>query len=68
MGYSIIFNYYYASTTKPGNPSDTMAEEHANEYGNMRICKKCNFYKPRRSHHCSVCKQCVMRMDHHCPW
>lgn len=34
----------------------------------FRICKKCNDIKPPRTHHCSVCRKCVMRMDHHCPW
>ncbi|KXS10860.1 zf-DHHC-domain-containing protein [Gonapodya prolifera JEL478] len=34
----------------------------------MRWCKKCLLPKPVRTHHCSVCKRCVMGMDHHCPW
>lgn len=32
------------------------------------FCKQCNAPKPPRSHHCHVCKKCVLNMDHHCPW
>lgn len=59
-----------AVTTKAGRPCDEMvsiygsSEPHPDE----RMCKKCNFVKPGRTHHCSVCKSCVMKMDHHCPW
>lgn len=33
-----------------------------------RWCKDCALEKPFRAHHCSVCRRCVMKMDHHCPW
>lgn len=36
--------------------------------GGMRVCKWCQAVKPDRTHHCRVCRQCVLRMDHHCPW
>jgi hypothetical protein len=32
------------------------------------LCKKCNIVKPPRAHHCSICRRCVLRMDHHCPF
>ncbi|CAC5414536.1 ZDHHC2_15_20 [Mytilus coruscus] len=36
--------------------------------GSARYCEKCKCIKPDRAHHCSVCGQCVLKMDHHCPW
>ncbi|XP_060516105.1 palmitoyltransferase ZDHHC15B isoform X2 [Cylas formicarius] len=36
--------------------------------GSIRFCEKCKNVKPDRTHHCSVCGVCVLKMDHHCPW
>jgi hypothetical protein len=32
------------------------------------FCKKCNIQRPPRTHHCSKCKRCIVRYDHHCVW
>ncbi|RUS73149.1 hypothetical protein EGW08_019091 [Elysia chlorotica] len=34
----------------------------------LNYCHVCKNLKPDRCHHCSRCKACVLRMDHHCPW
>lgn len=65
--YAISFNYYMGVNTSPG----TTADIHIHDENNMddRLeCKKCNKPKPPRTHHCSICKRCVLKMDHHCPW
>jgi len=36
--------------------------------GAVRWCEKCKLIKPDRTHHCSICGVCVLKMDHHCPW
>jgi palmitoyltransferase len=34
----------------------------------LKRCDKCYVVRTPRVHHCSVCKGCIMKMDHHCPW
>ncbi|XP_003746944.1 palmitoyltransferase ZDHHC15B-like [Galendromus occidentalis] len=36
--------------------------------GSVNYCITCKIIKPERTHHCSICQQCVLRMDHHCPF
>ena len=36
--------------------------------GGVRMCQRCLRTKPDRTHHCSQCNQCILKMDHHCPW
>jgi ribosomal protein L40E len=28
-----------------------------------RICRRCNAFKPKRAHHCSICRRCIIKMD-----
>jgi len=37
-----------------------------NSYNKGKVCLKCKSFKPLRTHHCSICNACVLRMDHHC--
>lgn len=34
----------------------------------LTLCSQCQTFKPPFSHHCRICKRCISRMDHHCPW
>ncbi len=33
-----------------------------------RWCKKCQSYKPERSHHSKQMGRCILKMDHYCVW
>uniref|UniRef100_A0A8C3WQW4 Palmitoyltransferase n=1 Tax=Catagonus wagneri TaxID=51154 RepID=A0A8C3WQW4_9CETA len=57
----IVFHYYQAITTPPGYPP-----QGRNDITAVSICKKCINPKPARTHHCSICNRCVLKMDHHC--
>ncbi|CAK7210935.1 palmitoyltransferase for Vac8p [Sporothrix bragantina] len=71
---------YSTVPTNNGSPFNGLADHHAahaaaaagsltvKSNGEMRFCKKCQARKPDRAHHCSTCRRCVLKMDHHCPW
>lgn len=61
--------------TNPGRPKDladkglpSMQSGQTKTGKMMRMCNKCQCYKPDRCHHCSDCQACTLKMDHHCPW
>ncbi|XP_078421211.1 palmitoyltransferase ZDHHC16B isoform X2 [Cetorhinus maximus] len=59
----IVFHYYKAVRTHPGHPA-----EGKSDIPMVSICRKCINPKPARTHHCSICNRCILKMDHHCPW
>ncbi|XP_039362944.1 palmitoyltransferase ZDHHC12 isoform X2 [Mauremys reevesii] len=34
----------------------------------LRRCGYCMLKQPMRAKHCQLCRHCVRRYDHHCPW
>lgn len=67
-----IFLYLSAAgdpgTIEPGNHADSMAlypyDFTLFHPGNE--CHTCRLLKPARSKHCSICKRCISKSDHHC--
>ncbi|KAF9324799.1 hypothetical protein BG006_000223, partial [Podila minutissima] len=78
--WGITANYYYAVRTPPGGVLDGIERTTDDvTYQSVLLemetyteitptCKRCLLPKPERTHHCSVCKKCVLKYDHHCPW
>jgi len=80
----LLLSYVRCALTNPGEipnepawiynedddrPSpETQAVTELKRTGLRRHCKWCGRYKPDRCHHCRVCRICILKMDHHCPW
>jgi len=59
---------YPHDAATPAHQLPNMTAVTAKSTGKQRFCKKCQTLKPDRTHHCSSCGRCVLKMDHHCPW
>eukprot|EP00980_Cylindrotheca_fusiformis_P031280 scaffold26118_cov171-Cylindrotheca_fusiformis.AAC.1 len=44
---------------QPGGETDALNQPKRGK----RLCRRCNSFKPKRAHHCSVCRRCIIKMD-----
>eukprot|EP01061_Rhynchopus_euleeides_P001422 TRINITY_DN11003_c0_g1_i2.p1 TRINITY_DN11003_c0_g1~~TRINITY_DN11003_c0_g1_i2.p1 ORF type:complete len:315 (+),score=57.55 TRINITY_DN11003_c0_g1_i2:52-996(+) len=65
----VIVSYVQIVAMNPGEVPmfwhDIVSETAPESYA---LCRKCNRYKPPRSHFDSVTQRLVLNMDHFCPW
>jgi len=59
---------YVAQDQYPSAAPCNVQLQEAKRSGDRRHCKWCAKFKPDRCHHCRVCRACILKMDHHCPW
>jgi len=78
--FRIFLDYARTSFTDPGSPQSFSAsgtgqgqcdgdvELELGGRSEVKKCHRCDGPKPSRCHHCKVCRRCVLKMDHHCPF
>ena len=64
----ILRNFLKAIFVGPGYVPKEWTPADKQDVKYLQFCQSCQGYKPPRAHHCRVCKRCVLKMDHHCPW
>ncbi|QCE07920.1 probable protein S-acyltransferase 15 isoform X1 [Vigna unguiculata] len=65
-----LFSFFSCVFTDPGHVPSSYAPdvEFSKDSEAPKKCDKCFVYKPPRTHHCRVCRRCILKMDHHCLW
>ncbi|KAL2324828.1 hypothetical protein Fmac_023886 [Flemingia macrophylla] len=65
-----LFSFFSCLLSDPGHVPSSYAPdvEFAKDNVEQKKCNKCHAYKPPRTHHCRVCRRCILKMDHHCLW
>ena len=61
--FNIVFNYIMCLLVKPGTPA-SIPTSILSEI--RHTCRKCGSNKPPRTHHCSICNDCILQMDRSC--
>lgn len=72
FSFNVLFNYAMAVGRKAGEvkkmPWGRADIVNPNSLEQYTFCSKCVLPKPPGAHHCRQCKECVLEMDHHCPF